>query len=116
MSPPDFGRGFLSWEDGSLIASNSPVRCPIELSERAVRIVREGTREGVYCSEWTAIQAVAQMLGPTPQTVRVWVRIAAAQCPQQRWATNVGSSSWNETRLEKIGGVLWIKRQTMSRG
>ena len=42
-------------------------------------MVLEATREGVYSSEWAAICAVAQMLGPTPETVRKWVRRAQAQ-------------------------------------
>ena len=60
------------------MASNS-VGYPTELRERAVRMVREGVREGVYSSEWAAICAVAQMLGPTPETVRIWVRKAPAK-------------------------------------
>ena len=61
------------------MARNNSVRYPTELRERAVRMVLEGVREGVYSSEWAAIQAVAQMLGPTPETVRLWVRKAQAQ-------------------------------------
>ena len=58
--------------------ANNSVRYPPELRERAVRMVLEATREGVYSSEWAAICAVAQMLGPTPETVRKWVRRAQA--------------------------------------
>ncbi len=58
--------------------ANNSVRYPTELRERAVRMVLEATREGVYSSEWAAICAVAQMLGPTPETVRKWVRRAQA--------------------------------------
>jgi len=47
---------------------------PAELRERAVRLVREG--EAAYGSEWGAICAVAEMLGPTAETVRKWVRRA----------------------------------------
>jgi transposase len=39
-----------------------------------VRLVREG--EAAYGSEWEAICAVAEMLGPTAETVRKWVRRA----------------------------------------
>ncbi len=42
--------------------ANNSVRYPPELRERAVRMVLEATREGVYSSEWVAICAVAQML------------------------------------------------------
>ena len=45
--------------------ANNSVRYPPELRERAVRMVLEATREGVYSSEWAAICAVAQMLGPS---------------------------------------------------
>ncbi len=55
------------------------VRYPTELRDRAVRMVLEGTREGVYSSEWAAIHAVAQMLGPNPETVRLWVRKAQSK-------------------------------------
>ena len=51
-----------------------PGKYPVELRERAVRLVREG--EAVYGSEWEAICSVADMLGPTPETVRKWVRRA----------------------------------------
>ncbi len=61
------------------MASNNSVRYPTELRERAVRMVLEGAREGVYSSEWAAICAVAQMLGPTPETVRKWVRKAESR-------------------------------------
>lgn len=51
-----------------------PGSYPVELRERAVRLVREG--EAAYGSEWGAICAVAEMLGPTAETVRKWVRRA----------------------------------------
>jgi transposase len=51
-----------------------PGKYPAELRERAVRLVREG--ESVYGSEWEAICAVAEMLGPSAETVRKWVRRA----------------------------------------
>ncbi len=41
-------------------------------------MVLEGKRSGAYSSEWAAICAVAQMLGPTAETVRKWVRRAQA--------------------------------------
>src|SRR4029453_19416355 len=51
-----------------------PGQYPAELRERAVRLVCEG--EAAYGSEWEAICAVAEMLGPTAETVRKWVRRA----------------------------------------
>ena len=49
-----------------------PGRYPDELRERAVRMVFEAQR---HCgSQWEAITSVAHKLGPTPETVRKWVR------------------------------------------
>ena len=45
---------------------------PDEMRERAVRMVFEAQR---HCgSQWEAISSVAEKLGPTPETVRKWVR------------------------------------------
>ena len=49
-------------------------RYPAELRERAVRMVLENAR--LYGSQWEAICSVAGKLGPTPETVRLWVRRA----------------------------------------
>src|SRR5436305_8852647 len=47
-------------------------RYPVELRERAIRLVREHRNE--HSSEWAAIQSIAGKLGMTPETLRLWVR------------------------------------------
>jgi transposase len=49
-----------------------PGRYPVEMRDRAVRMVFEAERHGG--SQWEAICSVAEKLGPTPETVRRWVR------------------------------------------
>jgi len=49
-----------------------PGRYPVELRDRAVRMVFEAT--AMHGSQWEAICSVAEKLGPTPETVRKWVR------------------------------------------
>jgi len=44
----------------------------VELRDRAVRMVFEAERHGR--SQWEAMVSVADKLGPTPETVRRWVR------------------------------------------
>ena len=49
-------------------------RYPSELRERAVRMVFEAEQH--ESSQWAAICSIAEKLGPTPETVRHWVRQA----------------------------------------
>ena len=49
-------------------------RYPVEVRERAVRMVLE--HEDGYDSQWAAISSVASKLGMTPETLRKWVRRA----------------------------------------
>ena len=49
-------------------------RYPVEVRERAVRMVFEHQDE--YDSQWAAISSIAGKLGMTPETLRKWVRRA----------------------------------------
>ena len=49
-----------------------PGRYPVEMRDRAVRMVFEAERHSG--SQWEAIRSVAEKLGPTAETVRKWVR------------------------------------------
>jgi transposase len=46
-------------------------RYPVEVRERAVRLVVEHTSE--YRSQWAAITSIATKCGMTPETLRKWV-------------------------------------------
>ncbi len=43
-----------------------------EIREQAIRMVTDHRSE--HASQWAACQSVAQKLGMTPETLRVWVR------------------------------------------
>jgi transposase len=47
-------------------------RYPVEVRERAVRLVLE--HRGEYQTEWAAITSIAQKCGMTGETLRKWVR------------------------------------------
>jgi len=49
-------------------------RYPVEVRERAVRLVLE--HAGDYASEWAAITSIAAKCGMTAETLRKWVRRA----------------------------------------
>ena len=51
-----------------------PERYPIEIRQRAVRLVLE--HAGEYASEWAAITSIAAKCGMTAETLRKWVRRA----------------------------------------
>src|SRR3972149_4414802 len=53
-----------------------PGRYPVEIRERAVRLVLE--HKGEYPSQWAAISSIATKCGMTPETLRKWVRRAEA--------------------------------------
>jgi transposase len=47
-------------------------RYPVEVRERAVRMVREHE----YPSQWKAIESISKKLGINHETLRIWVRRA----------------------------------------
>jgi transposase len=49
-------------------------RYPVEVRERAVRLVLEHREE--YPSTWAAVSSIAQKFGCSPQTLQSWVRQA----------------------------------------
>jgi len=51
-----------------------PGRYPVEIRERAVRLVLE--HAGEHTSQWAAITSIATKCGMTPETLRKWVRRA----------------------------------------
>lgn len=55
-------------------AKRKPHRYPVEVREKAVRMVLDN--QHTYGSQWEAIGSVAEKLGPKPETVRKWVRQA----------------------------------------
>ena len=70
-------------------------RYPAELRERAVRMVFENER--LYGSQWEAICSVAEKLGPTPETVRLWLRRAEID-----GGTRAGVSSAERARIKEL--------------
>ena len=51
-----------------------PGRYPVEVRERAVRLVLE--HQADYLSPWAAVTSIATKCGMTPETLRKWVRQA----------------------------------------
>ena len=68
---------------------------PSELRERSVRMVRE--HAGDHASEWAAMRSIAQKVGCTPETLRLWVRRA-----ERDRGERAGVSSDERARLKAL--------------
>ncbi len=76
--------------------TKKPVKAyPAELRERAVRMVKE--HAGDHASEWAAMRSIAEKVGCTPETLRLWVR----QAERDRGA-RAGLSSDERARLKAL--------------
>lgn len=65
-------------------------RYPVEVRERAVRLVFE--QQGGYDSQWEAIVSVAEKIGCSSETLRKWVRAAERQQDPQARAVDAERS------------------------
>jgi transposase len=79
--------------------SVSSKKYPLELRERAVRMVAEVRDQ--YGSEWAAIGAVAELLGVgTAETVRKWVRQGQVDAGARPGVTSEESAELRRLRRE----------------
>ena len=78
---------------------------PKEVRERAVRLVNEYL--GDYDSEWEALVSIATKIGCATETLRKWVRKAAAE-----EGTQEGSLSAERARMKELERENRELRQT----
>jgi transposase len=71
------------------------IRYPLELRERAVRLVLEHREE--YPSEWAAILSISQKCGMGHETLRKWVRRAEVDGGQRS-----GTSTAEARRVKEL--------------
>jgi transposase len=77
---------------------------PVELRGRAVRMVKE--HAGDHASEWAAMRTIAQKVGCTPETLRLWVR----QSERDR-GERAGLSSDEQARMQALEREIRELRQ-----
>ncbi len=87
-----------------MTGQSRPGRYPVEMRDRAVRMVFEAERHSG--SEWEAICSVAERLGPTPETVRRWVR--RVEVDEGR---RPGLSTDERERLKQLEREVWELRR-----
>ncbi|MBK8175988.1 MAG: transposase [Rhodospirillales bacterium] len=70
---------------------------PAELRERAVRMVREH-HASEHASERAAMRSIAEKVGCTPETLRLWIR----QAERDRGGERFGLSTGERARLKAL--------------
>ncbi|MGI8559124.1 MAG: IS3 family transposase [Solirubrobacteraceae bacterium] len=73
-------------------------RYPVEIRDRAVRLVAEQRRD--YEHEWAAIVSVAGKFGCTPETLRKWVRRAEVDAGRRPGVTSADAARIKELERE----------------
>ena len=73
-------------------------RYPVEVRDRAVRMVLDHQDE--YRSQWAAITSIAAKFGPTPETLRSWVRRAEVDEGRRPGLTTVERQRLKELERE----------------
>src|SRR5262245_66514553 len=84
-------------------------RYPVEVRERAVRMVFEHRAE--YPSQWRAICSIAESLGVHRESLRVWVRRAETDAGERPGLTSderarMGELGREDRGLSRGGGMV----------
>src|SRR5438445_735386 len=75
-----------------------PSRHPVEVRQRAMRLVAE--HRGEYPSEWAAISSIAQKFGVSPETLRKWIRQSEVDAGQRPGTTSEESAELKRLKRE----------------